>query len=73
VSNLSGVRENWDLAQKQEKRLLRTMTVQESLALWGQLQRAFEWQLQQTAEIFESDRQAALVDLQKRLLSSVQE
>jgi hypothetical protein len=73
VSNLSGVRKNWDLAQKQEQRLLRKMTVQESLAQWIQLQSAFEWQLQQTAEIFESDRRTALAELQKRLLRSVQE
>jgi hypothetical protein len=43
------------------------MTVQESLEHWIQLQRAFEWQLQQTAEIFETERRVALVDLQKRL------
>ena len=71
MSNLSAVRENWDLAQKEEKRLLRMMTVQESLEQWIKLQRAFEWQLQQTAEFFESDRRAALVDLQKRLQNLV--
>lgn len=67
MSNLSVLRENWNLAQKEELRLLRAMTVQESLEQWLQLQRAFEWQLQQTAGIFEADRRAALVDLQKRL------
>lgn len=69
MSNLSILREDRDLAQKEEKRLLRAMTVQESLEQWFQLQRAFEWQLQQTAGIFESDRRAALADLQKRLLN----
>ncbi len=73
MSNLNILRENWDSAQKEEKRLLRTMTVQESLEQWLQLQRAFEWQLQQTAGIFESDRRAALVDLQKRLQRLVKE
>lgn len=71
MSNLSIVRESWNLAQKEEKRLLRSLTVQESLDQWLQLQRAFEWQLQQTAEIFETDRRTALVDLQKRLQSLV--
>ena len=73
MSNLSVLRENWDLAPKEEKRLLRTMTVQESLEQWLQLQRAFEWQLQQTAALFESDRRVALVDLQKRLQRLVKE
>jgi hypothetical protein len=67
VSNLSVQRGSWDLVQKEETRLLRATPVQESLEQWFQLQRAFEWQLQQTAELFESDRRAALVELQKRL------
>ena len=56
MSNLSVLRESWNLAPKEELRLLRAMTIQESLEHWIQLQRAFEWQLQQTAEIFESER-----------------
>jgi hypothetical protein len=67
MSDLSILRENRDLARKEETRFLRTMTIQESLEQWLQLQRAFEWQLQQTAGIFEPDRRAALVELQKRL------
>ena len=67
MSDLSILREGWDSIQKEETRLLRAMTVQESLKQWLQLQQAFEWQLQQTARLFESERRAALVELQNRL------
>jgi hypothetical protein len=67
MSDLSILREGWDSIQKEETRLLRAMTVQESLKQWLQLQQAFEWQLQQTAKFFESERRAALVELQNRL------
>jgi hypothetical protein len=43
------------------------MTLEESIGQWAQLQRAFEWQLQQTARLFEQDRRAALAELQTRL------
>jgi hypothetical protein len=67
MSDLNSLREGWDLIQKEKARILRAMTLQESLNQWLQLQRAFEWQLQQTARFFESERRAALVELQNRL------
>jgi hypothetical protein len=42
-------------------------TVQESMRQWINLQMSFEWQLQQTAALFERDRWAALIELQARL------
>ena len=48
MSDLSILREGRDLIQKEETRLLRAITVQESLKQWIRMQRAFEWQLQQT-------------------------
>lgn len=53
--------------EAEETRRLRAMTVQESLQQWLALQRAFEWQLQQTASVFAADRHAALAELQARL------
>ena len=45
MSDLKILREGWDLIEQEELRLLRAMTVQESLDHWLQLQKAFEWQL----------------------------
>lgn len=67
MSDLTILREGWDMIEREELRLLRAMTVQESLEHWVQLQKAFEWQLQRTADLFESQRHAALVELQTRL------
>lgn len=65
--NLSSLRERWDSAGKEESLLLRATTIEESIDQWVELQKAFEWQLQQTAALFEQDRRAALVELQARL------
>ncbi|MGE5224204.1 MAG: hypothetical protein ACM3PY_17340 [Omnitrophica WOR_2 bacterium] len=46
---------------------MRATTIEESIDQWVELQKAFEWQLQQTAALFEQDRRAALVELQARL------
>jgi len=51
----------------QETRLLRSMTIRESLHLWGKLQAAFEWQLQQSAPWFDEDHRNALIELQGKL------
>ena len=67
MHELKRLREGWDSLQAEETRQLRAMSVQESVRQWLQLQMAFEWQLQQTAPLFEAERQAALVELQARL------
>jgi hypothetical protein len=67
VQDLGKLREGWDFAESENTRLLRDMTVQEGLQQWSRLQRAFEWQLQQTAELFEQERREALIELQARI------
>lgn len=68
--SLRRLRQVWEVdndLEAEETRRLRAMTVQESLQQWLTLQRAFEWQLQQTASIFAADRHTALAELQARL------
>lgn len=65
--DLRRVREGWDEIEAEETRLLRQMTVQESLAHWLALQRAFEPQLRETESLFRADRLAYLAELQRRL------
>lgn len=67
MRELNALREGWDAFEREETRLLRAMTVQESVRSWLVLQRAFESQLQQTAELFAPERWAALAELQSRL------
>jgi hypothetical protein len=67
VSNLSNLRGDQRALHREEVLLLRSMTLEESIDQWAQLQRAFEWQLQQTASLFEQDRRAALAELQTLL------
>jgi hypothetical protein len=68
MADLSALRQNPDPDQEElEIRLLRNMTVQESFQQWLALQEAFEWQLQQTADLFAEERRQALIDLQARL------
>ncbi len=67
MQDLASLRERWSSQDDEGTRLLRAMTVQESLLQWLRLQEAFEWQLQQTAHLFEPERQAALAELQARL------
>jgi hypothetical protein len=61
------LQKDWDLIQREETRLLRAMTVQESLHVFQSLQRSFEWQLQQTDSMFAPERRWAMIELQKRL------
>jgi hypothetical protein len=67
MSELSILREGWDEIEEMETRLLRSLSIQESVKQWLQLQQAFEWQLQQTAELFEPQRREAMIELQSRL------
>ena len=68
MRQLSALREGWEMVEAEETRLLRRMTIQESVRLWLMLQRSFEAQLQQTAALFGPERQAALAQFQARLL-----
>ena len=67
MRELGTLREGWDALEADEIRLLRRLTVHESIRQWLILQRTFEPQLQETAAIFGSERQTALVQLQSRL------
>jgi len=61
------LREGWDTFEEDETRLLRQMTVHESIRQWLALQRAFEHQLQETEALFGPERREALAQLQSRL------
>ncbi len=65
--NLSWVRDGWDDIKAEETRLLRRMTVPESLRHLLTLQRTFESQLQQTESLFRAERLAYLEKLQNQL------
>ena len=67
MRELRTLREGWEMAEADESRLLRRMTIQESVRLWLMLQRSFEAQLQQTTALFGPERQAALAQFQARL------
>lgn len=67
MHNLNILRQDRDLLDEKDTFLPGAITVQESLRQWVELQTAFEWQLQQTAELFGRDRWAALTELQARL------
>ncbi len=67
MRDLSVLREGWEAIEAEETRLLRALTVQESVRQWLILQHTFEAQLQQTAALFGPERQAALAQLQARL------
>jgi hypothetical protein len=64
---LKTLRQDWEALEAEETRLLRRMTVQESLRQWLMLQAAFEPQLQATDALFAEERRAALGELQARL------
>ena len=64
---LTALRQDWEAIEAEETRLLRRMTVQESLRQWLMLQSAFEPQLQATDALFAEERRAALGELQARL------
>jgi hypothetical protein len=69
MRNLSALREVWDLDLDPKDEALQSgiTSCQESLNQWMEMQTAFEWQLQQTAYLFEQDRRDALAELQARL------
>ena len=57
---LTALRQDWEAIEVEETRLLRRMTVQESLRQWLMLQSAFEPQLQATDALFAEERRACL-------------
>lgn len=65
--DLNRVRDGWQEIEAEETRLLRQMTVQESLRQLLALQRAFEPYLRQTEALFRAERMAYLEELQRRL------
>jgi hypothetical protein len=67
MRTVRAVREEWDAFEADETRLLRAMSIQESIRQLLMLQEAYEPQFQQTASLFASDRRAALAELQSRL------
>jgi hypothetical protein len=67
MRDLSALREGWETIEAEETRLLRALTVQDSVRQWLMLQRTFEVQLQNTAALFAPERQAALAQFQSRL------
>jgi hypothetical protein len=67
TDDLRRLRDGWDRVEAEEARLLRRLTVPESLDHLRSLQQAFEPQLQRTESLFRRDRLAYLQDLQDRL------
>jgi len=67
VKGLRSLRDGGERVEAEETRLLRQMTVAESLRPFLLLQRAFEPQLQQTEALFRAERLAHLEELQRRL------
>ena len=67
MNYLGDLRENRDSLRREETLLMRATTMKESIQQWVSLQTDLEWQLQQTAPLFEQDRRTALVELQARL------
>ena len=68
MRELKTLREGWESVAREETRLLRSLSVQQSAQDLLLLQETFESQLQQTAHLFASDRWAALIELQSKLL-----
>ncbi len=58
---------NWEALEAERIRLLRRMTVQESLQQYLALQRALEPQFRATEALFRPQRMAYLAELQRRL------
>lgn len=67
MDNLHRLRDRDETYYSVETQLLRAMSVIESLQTWAKLQYAFEWQLQQTAALFEQDHRDSLAEFQERL------
>ena len=66
---LSQVRNGWTAIEAEETRLLRELTIEESVRQYLALQREFEHQLQETEPIFRQHRNEAMIQLQARLSS----
>lgn len=60
MRDLSTLRQGWDEIEAEETRLLRELTIQESMSQLLRLQQAVEPQLQQTEALFRADRIAYL-------------
>ncbi len=58
---------DWDEVATEETRLLRKMTIEESVAHLASLYRAFGPLLEQTEPLFRAEREAYLIELQRRL------
>ena len=67
MRELKALREGWDAVVIEETRLLRVMSIQESMRELLRLHETLEPQLRQTAHLFAPDRRAALAELQSRL------
>jgi len=67
MRGLSTLRQGWEEIEAEETRLLRELTIQESMSQLLALQQAFEPQLRQTEALFRADRVAYLEELQLRL------
>ncbi|HQE92321.1 MAG TPA: hypothetical protein PLH19_06805 [Anaerolineae bacterium] len=67
MRELGTLRDGWETLEADETRLLRRLTIHESVQQWLALQRAFEAQLQETEALFGPERRAALAELQSRL------
>jgi hypothetical protein len=58
---------DWDFIREKESCLLRGMTEKESLLQYQDLLTSFEWQLEVTSDLFSTERQQALIEIQNRL------
>ena len=67
MRDLSAVRQGWEEVERAEARLSYRGSAQDSFRQWLQLQRVFEPQLRDTAELFATERRSALGELQSRL------
>jgi len=67
VRDLSSARQGWGEIERAQARLSYRVTAQESLRQWLQMQRIFEPQLRETAELFAPERRSALGELQSSL------
>ncbi len=72
MAGLASLRHGWEDVERVETELLRAMSVEESVTQWLRLQQAFEYQLQQTADLFAAERRQALATLQERLYKLVE-
>lgn len=58
---------DWDEVAAEETRLRQQMTIAESMAQLASLYRAFKPLLEQTEPLFRAEREAYLIELQRRL------